>query len=172
MAIGFTRESFVSPSPSHQAGDTPAYSTVMTHVRLASDSMAVLSSSVSGQNSGLTGEGSMSAHFRSTSTAWSRRAPSATSTRHPDCSAQRPAGRWPVAARGAQDGAVPADDWLRLHDLRHAFATFLLVSGASPRTVLKVLGHSQIGLTMNPYAHVLPEIERAAVDEAAKHLFG
>ncbi|HEX5595760.1 MAG TPA: tyrosine-type recombinase/integrase, partial [Micromonosporaceae bacterium] len=63
-------------------------------------------------------------------------------------------------------------DWLRLHDLRHACATFLLVSGASPRTVMKVLGHSQIGLTMNTYAHVLPEIERAAVDEAARHLFG
>lgn len=63
-------------------------------------------------------------------------------------------------------------DWLRLHDLRHACATFLLVSGASPRTVMKLLGHSQIGLTMNTYAHVLPEIERAAVDEAARHLFG
>jgi integrase len=63
-------------------------------------------------------------------------------------------------------------DWLRLHDLRHACATFLLASGASPRTVMKVLGHSQIGLTMNTYAHVLPEIERAAVDDAARHLFG
>ncbi|MFE9205045.1 hypothetical protein [Micromonospora sp. NPDC007230] len=50
--------------------------------------------------------------------------------------------------------------------------TFLLVSGASPRTVMKVLGHSQIGLTMNTYVHILPEIERAAVDEAAKRLFG
>ncbi|MEU7714050.1 tyrosine-type recombinase/integrase [Micromonospora chalcea] len=36
-------------------------------------------------------------------------------------------------------------DWLRLHELRHACATFLLVSGAPPRTVMKVLGHSQIG---------------------------
>ncbi|WP_346539734.1 tyrosine-type recombinase/integrase [Micromonospora sp. DPT] len=63
-------------------------------------------------------------------------------------------------------------DWLRLHDPRHACATFLLVSGASPRTVMKVLGHSQIGLTINTYAHVLPDIERAAVDEAAKHIFG
>ncbi|MET7376462.1 tyrosine-type recombinase/integrase [Micromonospora arida] len=63
-------------------------------------------------------------------------------------------------------------DWLRLHDLRHACATFLLVSGASPRTAMKVLGHSQIGLTMNTYAHVLPEIDRAAMDAAAKHLFG
>ncbi len=62
--------------------------------------------------------------------------------------------------------------WLRLDDLRHACATFLLASGASPRTVMKMLGHSQIGLTMNTYAHVLPEIERAAVDAATDHLFG
>ncbi|MFF5181441.1 tyrosine-type recombinase/integrase [Micromonospora sp. NPDC000316] len=47
-------------------------------------------------------------------------------------------------------------DWLRLHDLRHACATFLLVSDASPRRVMKVFGHSQIGLTMNTYAHVMP----------------
>jgi integrase len=63
-------------------------------------------------------------------------------------------------------------DTVRLHDLRHACATFLLASGASPRTVMKTLGHSQISLTMNTYAHVLPEIERAAVDDAARRLFG
>jgi len=62
--------------------------------------------------------------------------------------------------------------WLRLHDLRHACATFLLASGASPRTVMKTLGHSQIALTMNTYAHVLADIERTAVDTAAKRLFG
>jgi len=62
--------------------------------------------------------------------------------------------------------------WLRLHDLRHACATFLLASGASPRTVMKTLGHSQIALTMNTYAHVLAEVERAAMDAAAKRLFG
>jgi integrase len=63
-------------------------------------------------------------------------------------------------------------DWLRLHDLRHACATFLLASGASPRTVMQILGHSQIGLTMNTYTHVLPELERDALDEAARRLFG
>jgi integrase len=63
-------------------------------------------------------------------------------------------------------------NWLRLHDLRHACATFLLASGASPRTVMKTLSHSQIGLTMNTYAHVLPEVERTAVDHAAERLFG
>ena len=62
--------------------------------------------------------------------------------------------------------------WLRLHDLRHACATFLLASGASPRTVMQTLGHSQISLTMNTYAHVLAEVERAAMDAAAERLFG
>jgi integrase len=62
--------------------------------------------------------------------------------------------------------------WLRLHDLRHACATFLVASGPSPRTVMKTLGHSQIPLTMNTYGHVLPDMERTAVDDAARRLFG
>ncbi|MEH0936057.1 tyrosine-type recombinase/integrase [Micromonospora psammae] len=63
-------------------------------------------------------------------------------------------------------------DWLRLHDLRHACATFLLVPGASPRTGHEGARAQPVELTMNSYGHVLPEIERAAVDEAAKRLFG
>ena len=51
-------------------------------------------------------------------------------------------------------------------------ATFLLLTGASPRTVMETLGHSQIALTMNTYAHVLPQVERDAVDQAARALFG
>jgi integrase len=59
----------------------------------------------------------------------------------------------------------------RLHDLRHSCASFMLAAGASPRTLMKTLGHSQIGLTMNTYTHVLPEIERAAIDAAARVIF-
>jgi len=62
--------------------------------------------------------------------------------------------------------------WLRLQDLRYACASFMLAAGASPRTVMKTLGHSQIGLAMNTYAHVLPEIERETIDAAAKAIFG
>ena len=36
---------------------------------------------------------------------------------------------------------------------------------------MKTLDHSQIGLTMNTYTHVLPEIEREAIDSAAKVIF-
>ncbi|WP_386163903.1 tyrosine-type recombinase/integrase [Streptosporangium vulgare] len=74
--------------------------------------------------------------------------------------------RWRAIRKGVGLG------WLRLHDLRHAYASFLLASGASPRTVMKTLGHSQIGLTMNTYTDVLPDIERAAVDTVARRLFG
>jgi integrase len=62
-------------------------------------------------------------------------------------------------------------DGFRLHDLRHSCASLMLAAGASPRTVMKTLGHSQIGLTMNTYTHVLPEIERAAIDAAARAIF-
>ena len=50
----------------------------------------------------------------------------------------------------------------RFHDLRHSCATLLLVQGVSPRVVMDVLGHSQIGLTMNTYSHVIPDMQRDA----------
>lgn len=52
----------------------------------------------------------------------------------------------------------------RFHDLRHSCATLLLVQGVSPRVVMDVLGHSQIGLTMNTYSHVIPELRREAAN--------
>jgi integrase len=53
-------------------------------------------------------------------------------------------------------------DWLRLHDLRHACATYLLANGVEPRTVMEILGHSTIRLTMDLYGHVLPDRLHAA----------
>jgi len=50
----------------------------------------------------------------------------------------------------------------RFHDLRHSCATLLLVQGVSPRVVMDLLGHSQIGLTMNTYSHVIPDLRRDA----------
>lgn len=50
----------------------------------------------------------------------------------------------------------------RFHDLRHSCATLLLAQGVSPRVVMDVLGHSQIGLTMNTYSHVIPDLRRDA----------
>ena len=47
-----------------------------------------------------------------------------------------------------------------------------IATGADPRTVMRTLGHSQISPTMNTYAHVLPDVEREAIDRAARSLFG
>lgn len=50
----------------------------------------------------------------------------------------------------------------RFHDLRHTAASLLVAQGVHPRVVMEILGHSQIGLTMNTYVHVLPEAQREA----------
>jgi integrase len=50
----------------------------------------------------------------------------------------------------------------RFHDLRHACASLLLAQGVHPRVVMEQLGHSQIGLTMNTYSHVIPALQREA----------
>jgi len=62
-------------------------------------------------------------------------------------------------------------DWLRLHDLRHGFATSLLAQRVPPRAIMEVLGHAEIGVTMNTYTHVLPELRQEAAD-AIDELFG
>lgn len=54
---------------------------------------------------------------------------------------------------------------VRMHDLRHTAATLLLTLGVDARTIMAVLGHSQISLTLDTYAHVLPALE---TDAAAK----
>jgi integrase len=50
----------------------------------------------------------------------------------------------------------------RFHDLRHACASLLLAQGVHPRVVMGLLGHSHIGLTMNLYSHVIPELGEEA----------
>ncbi|MDQ4039883.1 MAG: tyrosine-type recombinase/integrase [Actinomycetota bacterium] len=61
---------------------------------------------------------------------------------------------------------------VRFHDLRHTFATFLFAEGTPARVVMELLGHSQIGITMNTYAHVLPAFSSASVEALASQLAG
>ena len=61
---------------------------------------------------------------------------------------------------------------MRFHDLRHSCASLMLVQGVPARAVMATLGHSQIAVTMNTYAHVLPELQAeaaAAMDRALQH---
>ena len=53
----------------------------------------------------------------------------------------------------------------RFHDLRHGAASLLLAQGVAPRGVMEILGHSQIGITLNLYSHVMPDSLRDAADK-------
>jgi integrase len=52
---------------------------------------------------------------------------------------------------------------LRIHDLRHSFATIAVMSGASLQEVQKLLGHSDIGMTQR-YAHMVDDSLRRATE--------
>ena len=54
---------------------------------------------------------------------------------------------------------------VRLHDLRHACASFMIAQGVHPRVVMELLGHSQISLTMNTYGHVVDEVRREVANQ-------
>jgi len=45
---------------------------------------------------------------------------------------------------------------IRFHDLRHTYATLLLLKGVHPKFVQELLGHATIAITLDTYSHVLP----------------
>jgi integrase len=47
---------------------------------------------------------------------------------------------------------------IRLHDPRHGWATLALRAGVHPKVVQERLGHADIGITLNTYSHVLPDM--------------
>jgi integrase len=61
---------------------------------------------------------------------------------------------------------------LRLHDLRHTFATWMLELGESPKTVQTLLGHSTVAITLDLYSHVSLELEKKAVTRLNAALTG
>jgi integrase len=60
----------------------------------------------------------------------------------------------------------------RLHDARHTAATLLLQQGVHARVVMQILGHSQIGLTLGTYSHVVPELATEAAQRMGTALWG
>jgi integrase len=47
---------------------------------------------------------------------------------------------------------------VRFHDLRHTCATLLLAKGVNPKFMQELLGHVDVGLTLNTYSHYLPSM--------------
>jgi integrase len=52
---------------------------------------------------------------------------------------------------------------IRPYDLRHTFATLWLESGEHPKILQEILGHSRIALTLDTYSHVVPHMQREAM---------
>lgn len=50
---------------------------------------------------------------------------------------------------------------VRLHDLRHSFASLSLVAGADLKLISSALGHSTIAITANVYMHVAQSLQEA-----------
>jgi len=53
---------------------------------------------------------------------------------------------------------------IRLHDIRHTYASLLLQAGAPIHYVKEQLGHSSITMTVDLYGHCQPSVNRAALN--------
>jgi len=61
---------------------------------------------------------------------------------------------------------------IKFHGLRHTSATLLLQAGQPVHVVSERLGHAKVSMTMEVYAHVLPDMQREAATVLGDILFG
>lgn len=59
---------------------------------------------------------------------------------------------------------------IRLHDLRHSYATAALAAGVPVKVVSDRLGHANVGITSDLYIHVPDEMDRAAAERVAESI--
>lgn len=64
--------------------------------------------------------------------------------------------------------AANINDDVTFHTLRHTHATQLLKHGVNIKVVSERLGHSSTSVTMNIYAHALPDMQESAINELNK----
>lgn len=60
---------------------------------------------------------------------------------------------------------------IRLYDLRHTCATLMLLLGVPVKVVSERLGHANITITLNTYAHVLPNMQEEATKQIETAFF-
>ncbi|UCH42259.1 MAG: tyrosine-type recombinase/integrase, partial [Dehalococcoidales bacterium] len=49
------------------------------------------------------------------------------------------------------------------HDLRHTFASLMLLRGAKPKVISEALGHSSVAFTMDVYSHIIQGMQEDAM---------
>jgi len=53
---------------------------------------------------------------------------------------------------------------IRFHDLRHTFASLMLLAGIHPKIVSEMLGHSSVAFTLDVYSHVVGGLQKKAME--------
>jgi integrase len=71
--------------------------------------------------------------------------------------------------RLAEKAELPA---IRLHDLRHSYASAALTAGVGLKVVSERLGHASISITGDIYSHVSRDVDQSAADQVAAVIFG
>jgi hypothetical protein len=61
---------------------------------------------------------------------------------------------------------------IRLHDVRHSYATAALAAGIPAKIVSERLGHATIAITMDTYSHVLPGLDELVAGTVARLILG
>jgi integrase len=61
---------------------------------------------------------------------------------------------------------------IRLHDVRHSYATAALAARIPAKVVSERLGHANIAITMDTYSHVLPGLDAQAAGTVARLILG
>jgi len=52
---------------------------------------------------------------------------------------------------------------VRFHDMRHTFASLMLLRGAKPKVISEALGHSSVAFTMDVYSHIIDGMQEDAM---------
>jgi integrase len=71
--------------------------------------------------------------------------------------------------RLAREAGLPK---IRLHDVRHSYASAALAAGIPAKIVSERLGHATVQITLDTYSHVLPGLDAQAAETVARLIVG